>query len=91
VFHKPNRPLDEVVQAQLAMVSRRLSISHSIRAARPSLTGVIGNRTSALSISPARHSQCLKGAGVGSANSSRCKSQSWRQAAKRARPVTRHE
>ena len=42
------------------------SISRSIRAASSALTSTIGNRSSALSISPVRHSQCLIGAGIGS-------------------------
>ena len=47
------------------------SISRSSRAASSGLTSVIGSRTSALSISPLRHSQYLIGAGLGSANNSR--------------------
>ena len=48
------------------------SIFRSSRAASSALTSVIGSRTSALSINPVRHSQCLIGAGLGSANNSSC-------------------
>ena len=46
--------------------ARTAPTARSIRVASPSLSGVIGSLTSGLAIRPARHSQCLIGAGLGS-------------------------
>jgi len=60
-----------------------------MRAASVGLTVVMGSRTSALSIDPARHSQYLIGAGLGSVNRSRARSISPRQPRGRKRAGVR--